>query len=57
MQTNSVGVHFEDYTDLQGLRIPEWSHLHSEDSIKFTKALVPILETKLKAADKKRIVN
>jgi hypothetical protein len=56
-QTQSVGVHFEDYAELQGLRIPEWSHLHSEDSIKFTKAFVPILDAKLKAVGKKGIIN
>jgi len=55
-QTNSVGVHFEDHSELQGFRIPEWSHLHSEDAPKFTKALVPILDAKLKAANKKGII-
>jgi hypothetical protein len=55
-ETNSVGVHFEDHAELQGFRIPEWSHLHSEDAPKFTEALVPILNAKLKAVNKKGIM-
>ena len=54
--TNSIGVHFEDHPELQGLRIPEWSHLHSEDAPKFTRALIPILNDKLIAAGKKPIL-
>lgn len=54
--TNSVGVHFEDHPELQGFRIPEWSHLHSEDAPKFTAALIPILNEKLKAAGKPPIL-
>lgn len=50
--TNSVGVHFEDHPELQGFRIPEWSHLHSEDAVKFTAALIPILDAKLREAGK-----
>lgn len=54
--TNSVGVHFEDHPELQGFRIPEWSHLHSEDAPKFTAAMIPILNAKLKAAGKPPIL-
>lgn len=54
--TNSVGVHFEDYTELQGFRIPEWSHLHSADTPQFTAALVTILNRKLVNADKRSII-
>ncbi len=53
--TQSVGVHFEDHDTLQGYRLPEWSHLHSEDAAKFTAALVPIINDKLKLADKQAI--
>ncbi|MEE8295092.1 MAG: hypothetical protein V3R64_05230 [Sphingomonadales bacterium] len=54
--TNSVGVHFEDHPELQGFRIPEWSHLHSEDAPKFTAAMILILDAKLKAAGKPPIL-
>ncbi len=46
LDTNSVGVHFEDHEELQGFRIPEWSHLHSEDAPKFTAALTRIINDK-----------
>lgn len=55
--TNSVGVHFEDHEELQGFRLPEWSHLHSDDAPKFTEALVPIIHRKLEAAQKTGILN
>lgn len=56
VDTNSVGVHFEDHPELQGFRNPEWSHLHSEDAVKFTAALIPIFDQKLKAAGKPGIL-
>lgn len=55
-ETNSVGVHFEDHPELQGFRIPEWSHLHSKDAPKYTVALVKILDQKLKAVGKSGIL-
>jgi hypothetical protein len=56
-QTNSIGVHFEDYPELQGLRTPEWSHLHSEDSLIYTRNIVPILDAKLKETGKKGLID
>jgi hypothetical protein len=47
--TGTVGVHFEDHDSLQGFRLPEWSHLHSEDAPKYTAALIPIIDERLKA--------
>ncbi|MCH8082277.1 MAG: hypothetical protein IID52_07855 [Proteobacteria bacterium] len=55
-ETNSVGVHFEDHPELQGFRIPEWPHLHSEDAPEFTRALVVIPNDKLKAPGKTSIL-
>jgi hypothetical protein len=54
--TESVGVHFEDHAELQGFRIPEWSHLHSEDAPKFTAALTAIVNQKLINEGKKGII-
>ena len=55
-ETNSVWVHFEDHPELQGFRIPEWPHLHSEDAPEFTRALVVIPNDKLKAPGKTSIL-
>ncbi|MDM3871046.1 hypothetical protein QSV34_06715 [Porticoccus sp. W117] len=52
-ETNAVGVHFEDHPELQGFRIPEWSHLHSDDAAPYTAALTTILMEKLNAANKR----
>ncbi|TDR20758.1 hypothetical protein [Marinicella litoralis] len=54
--TQSIGVHFEDHETLQGFRIPEWSHLHSEDAPKFTAALIPLINEKLIEAGKPGIL-
>ena len=54
--TNSIGVHFEDHPQLQRFRLPEWSHLHSDDAAPFTAELTAIIDQKLKAAGKKSIL-
>lgn len=36
--------HFEDYEQLQGLNLPEWSHLSAGDADFFTKALIQIMK-------------
>jgi hypothetical protein len=42
--TGAPGIHFEDYPELQGLDVPEWSHLSAADAARFTAALYAILE-------------
>ena len=42
--TGAPGIHFEDYPELQGLQVPEWSHLSAADAERFTAALYDILE-------------
>jgi hypothetical protein len=37
-------VHFQDYPELQGLWLPEWSHLAARDAARFTEALYAIVE-------------
>ncbi|HEX8794451.1 MAG TPA: hypothetical protein VF765_26080 [Polyangiaceae bacterium] len=37
-ETGSVGIHFEDYPAMQGLEIPERSHLSAESAKVFTRA-------------------
>jgi hypothetical protein len=43
-ETGSFGIHFEDYPDMQGLDVPEWSHLSAESATRFTRAYVSVLQ-------------
>ncbi|HEY9216711.1 MAG TPA: hypothetical protein VIO94_01580 [Phenylobacterium sp.] len=42
-ETHSVGVHWEDYPQMQGYRLPETSHLHPRDAEAYTAHLARIL--------------
>ena len=42
-RTGAPGIHFEDYPELQGLELPEWSHLKAADAERFTAALYRII--------------
>jgi hypothetical protein len=46
---DAVGVHFDDHPELQDVTIPEWSHIASRDSPRFTRALIQILRRELTA--------
>ena len=43
-RTGVPGIHFEDYPELQGYFLPEWSHLNGPEADRFTGAVYPILE-------------
>lgn len=43
-QTGTHGIHFEDYPQMQGYDLPEWSHLSHADARRFTLALTPLVE-------------
>ncbi|MET0232003.1 MAG: hypothetical protein ABW186_13805 [Rhodanobacteraceae bacterium] len=43
-RTGLPAIHFEDYPELQGYELPEWSHLSESEACRFTAALVPIVE-------------
>ncbi len=49
--TDSAGVTFHDYPELQGYEIAEWSHLTAREAERYTRALVPIFEARM--AEKK----
>lgn len=49
-ETGAVGVHFEDHPALKDVRVPEWSHIHSDDTDRFTANLIGILRQALSAA-------
>ena len=42
-KTQSFGIHFEDYPEMQGLETPEWSHLSRNSAEHFTRAYVEVL--------------
>jgi hypothetical protein len=42
-KTQTAGVSFEDHAQLQGYRLPEWSHMAAGDSGRFTRALAPLV--------------
>jgi hypothetical protein len=46
--TTAPGIHYEDFPDLASFKCPEWSHLSAEDSVEFSKRLIPHLRTALK---------
>jgi hypothetical protein len=43
-RTHAPGIHFEDYPELQGYELPEWSHLTRSDAERYTAAIVPLVE-------------
>ena len=45
-RTGAPGIHFQDYPELQGYYLPEWSHLAAADAQRFTAALYGIVERK-----------
>jgi len=42
-ETGSFGIYFEDYAEMQGLEVPEWSHLSRDSAARFTRAYVDVL--------------
>jgi hypothetical protein len=43
-RTGAPGVYFEDYPELQGYELPEWSHMSPSEAARFTARLAPIVE-------------
>jgi hypothetical protein len=43
-KTGAPGIHFEDYPELQGFKMPEWSHMTRVDGERFTAALYGIIQ-------------
>lgn len=49
-RTGARGIHFEDHPELQGYRLPEWSHLATADAKRYTEALYAIIHRPADAA-------
>jgi len=41
--TGAPGIHFEDYPEMQGMELPEWSHLTRADAERYTAALYTVI--------------
>jgi len=41
--TGAPGIHFEDYPEMQGMELPEWSHLTRADAERYTTALYTVI--------------
>jgi len=50
-RTGLPSIYFEDYPELMGYELPEWSHLSASEADRFTAALVPIAERKFAEID------
>ncbi len=48
------GIHFQDYPQLQGYDLPEWSHMTRESAERYTAALYEIIEQKVPPPDGSR---
>ena len=42
-ETRCTGIHFQDYAQLQGLDLPEWSHLAVHEKTRFTRSLAALI--------------
>ena len=54
---DAVGVHFEDYPEMQGLEVPEWSHLAAHETPGFTRAYARALKARLEDRRQRRMSN
>jgi hypothetical protein len=43
-KTGAPGIHFEDYPELQGFYLPDWSHLTGQEADRFTAELYRIID-------------
>ena len=42
-RTGAPGIHFEDYPEMQGYELPDWSHLATADAERYTATLATIV--------------
>jgi hypothetical protein len=45
-ETETIGIHFEDYPETSNYTCPEWSHLAPADAKTYTQSLISIMEQK-----------
>lgn len=49
--TGAAGIHFEDYPEMQGYNLPEWSHMTRAEAERFTAVLYRIIDRDFWGAD------
>ena len=47
--THAPGIYFEDYPQLRGYTLPEWSHMTQAEAERFTAAVYPLIESAFSA--------
>ncbi len=50
-KSKTPGIYFEDYPQLQGYELPEWSHMTRASAERYTEALYKLLESNFPVAD------
>jgi hypothetical protein len=50
-KSKAPGIYFEDYPQLQGYELPEWSHMTRASAERYTEALYKLLESKYPVPD------
>ncbi len=48
-QTGVLGLHFQDHEEMQGYRLPEWSHMTGSEADRFTEAFYGLVKRELAA--------
>jgi len=43
-KTGALGIHWMDHEELQGYRLPEWSHMSGSEADRYTKALYHVVQ-------------
>lgn len=51
-RTGAPGIHFQDYPELQGYDLPEWSHMTTESAERYTAALYAIIDRQLGGSER-----
>lgn len=46
-ETDTMGIYFDDFPQMRGLAVPDWSHLDQASSLKFTDAYVRVLNERM----------
>jgi len=46
-QTGALGLHFEDFEEMQGYWLPEWSHMTGSEADRFTEAFYGLVQREL----------
>jgi hypothetical protein len=54
-RTGTVGLHFEDYPQMQGYELPEWSHMTESEARRFTAVFAPLVEAKFREQEQPAI--